>query len=85
MAKKKAQPPKSVNGEDKPVTLKDLLDPAVLSKLKEQATAMKQEEEKRQEEARKRVEDERRQEQKRLEGNFEYLLNNSKQDWKKFK
>ncbi|ANS77274.1 hypothetical protein AWM70_15675 [Paenibacillus yonginensis] len=84
---KKNQGARPVAGreDNQAATLKDLLNPAVVSKLKEQAAEMKREEETRKEEERKRAEEARKQEQKRLESSFEYLLNNSSQDWKKFK
>lgn len=84
MAKRKPQPAQQAH-DDKPATLKDLLNPEIVGKLKEQASEMKREEEQRKEEIRKQAETARKQEQKRLESNFEYLLNNSTQDWKKFK
>lgn len=71
--------------EDKPTTLKDLLNPQILEKLKQQSDQMKAEEEQRKEEQRKQVEDARKVEKKRLENDFEHLLNNSSVDWKKFK
>lgn len=71
--------------EDKPATLKDLLRPEVLSKLKAQSDGMKAEEAKRKEDIRKAAEDARKAEQKRLENDFEHLLNNSSTDWKKYK
>ncbi|WP_223067745.1 YqkE family protein [Paenibacillus caui] len=83
MAKRKGQEQKSL--QDKPATLKDLLNPEIVGKLKEQAAEMKQAEEKRKEELREQAEEARRKERKRLENDFEYLLNNSSQDWKKFK
>lgn len=87
MAKNKGQRPQrqSEQAQDKPATLRDMLNPEVLDKLKQQAASLKQEEAERQEASRKQVEEERRAERKRLENDFEYLLNNTKQDWKKFK
>ncbi|GMK42753.1 hypothetical protein PCCS19_58130 [Paenibacillus sp. CCS19] len=70
---------------DKPATLKDLLGADVLSKLKQQQEQLKADEAQRQEAERVRVETERKAEQKRLDNDFEYLLNNSKLDWKKHK
>lgn len=84
MGKRKTNEPQPVR-DDKPATLKDLLNPDIVGKLKEQASAMKREEEQRKEEVRKQAETARKQEQKRLESDFEYLLNHSPQDWKKFK
>ncbi|MDF2923443.1 MAG: hypothetical protein K0R57_2357 [Paenibacillaceae bacterium] len=74
----------SDNG-DKPATLKDLLNADIVSKLKAQADEMKAAEEARKQAQRKQEEEARRAEQKRLENDFEYLLNNSKQDWRKHK
>jgi hypothetical protein len=70
---------------DKPATLKDLLGSDVLSKLKQQQEQLKADEDKRREEERIRIEEARKAEQKRLDNDFEYLLNNSKMDWKKHK
>ncbi|MFK7694263.1 YqkE family protein [Paenibacillus sp. HJGM_3] len=71
--------------DDNRSTLKDLLNPDVVNKLKAQADSMKAEEAKKAEERRKAAEEARKAEQKRLENDFEYLLNNSKTDWKSFK
>lgn len=86
MAKKKRPPaaPKPAS-PDKPSTLKDLLSPEVVDRLKAQAAELKTQEEKRKEESRKQAEEDRKLEQKRLESNFEYLLENSSQDWRKYK
>ncbi len=46
---------------------------------------MKAAEARQKEEERKQAEEAKKAEQKRLEGNFEYLLENSSMDWKKFK
>jgi hypothetical protein len=70
---------------DKPATLMDLLGSDVLSKLKQQQEQLKANEDKRREEERIRIEEARKVEQKRLDNDFEYLLNNSKMDWKKHK
>jgi len=70
---------------DRPVTLKDRLGSETLEKLKQQAEALKQEEERRQETKRKEAEAAREAERKRKEQDFEYLLNNTALDWKKFK
>lgn len=86
MAKKNRQAkpaPAAVN--DTPATLKDLLDPEVLQKLKAQADALKQDEANRKLEQRKTEEEARKAEQKRRDNDFEYLLENTKMDWKKFK
>ncbi|MDF2671467.1 MAG: hypothetical protein K0R67_3773 [Paenibacillus sp.] len=71
--------------EDKPATLKDLINPEVFNKLKAQADGMKADEAKRKEDVRKATEEARKAEQKRLENDFEHLLNNSSSDWKKYK
>lgn len=70
---------------DAPATLKDLLSSDVLSKLKAQSDALKAEEQDKKEAARKAAEDQRKAEQKRLENDFAHLLENSNQDWHKFK
>ncbi|WP_219837384.1 YqkE family protein [Paenibacillus sp. R14(2021)] len=66
--------------EEKPATLKDLLRPDILDKLKATAQDLKSAEEKRKEDLRKQEEAARAAEQKRLDNDFEYLLNNSKID-----
>lgn len=77
--------PKS-ESDDKATTLKDLLKPEVLSKLKAQADGMKAEEAKRKEDIRIAADEARRAELKRLENDFEHLLNNSNgKDWSKYK
>ncbi|MFM9276520.1 YqkE family protein [Paenibacillus jiagnxiensis] len=85
MAKKRKPAAPAQAPQDKPATLKDLLSSEVLDKLKAQANEAKAEQEKRQEEERTRVIEARKAEQKRLENDFEYLLNNSSLDWKKHK
>lgn len=86
MAKKKKIPttprPAATDG---PATLKDLLSNDVLGKLKAQSDALKAEENDRKEAARKEIEDQRKAEQKRLENDFAHLLENSNQDWQKYK
>ncbi|WP_159884127.1 YqkE family protein [Paenibacillus puerhi] len=86
MAKKKgrhtAEAPAAV---DKPATLKDLLNPDIVNKLKAQADSMKADEQQRREAQRKQEEEARKAEKKRLENDFEYLLNNSSADWKQHK
>lgn len=84
-AKKKRANAPAPPASDKPATLKDLLGAETVAKLKAQAEALKAEEAKRLEERRQREKEERLAEQKRLENDFEYLLNNSRSDWKKFK
>lgn len=86
MGKKKRQPPAPrQSAEEKPATLKDLLSQDVLQKLKAQAEDLKVEEARRAEQRREEAEKARKAEQKRLENNFEYLLENSDMNWKKFK
>jgi hypothetical protein len=70
---------------DKPATLKDALSPDILQKLKTQTEELKANELVKKEEARKLAEEKRKQEQKKLENDFDYLLNNSSMDWRKFK
>ncbi|SFI34512.1 Protein of unknown function [Paenibacillus sp. UNC496MF] len=87
MAKKDKYRPASAQSnaqakEEKAATLKDLLRPDVLDKLKATAQDLKSAEEKRQEDLRKQQEEARKAEQKRLDNDFEYLLNNSKMDWR---
>lgn len=86
MAKKKrpqaAQKPAI---DEKSATLKDLLSPEVLNKLKAQANELKAEEAQHKEKLKKQAEEARKAEQKALENNFEHLLQNSKLDWRKYK
>lgn len=70
---------------DKSITLKDLLSSDVLNKLKVQAEELKLEENNRKELERQKSEEVQRTEQKKLDNNFEYLLNNSGLDWRKYK
>ncbi|MDQ1912492.1 YqkE family protein [Paenibacillus sp. GD4] len=87
MAKKRnsttAPAPKAA--QEKQATLQDLLSRDMVDKLKAQANEMKAEEAKQKEEARKRAAEAQKAEQKRLDNDFEHLLNNSKMDWKQFK
>ncbi|WP_322907721.1 YqkE family protein [Paenibacillus campi] len=86
MAKKnKASARPAVTAHDKPATLKDMLSADVLDKLKAQATELREQEYERQEQQRRQAEEERRTEQKRRDNDFAYLLDHSKQDWKKYK
>lgn len=71
--------------EAKPSTLKDMLNPDMLAKLQAQSAELKEQERVTQENKRNAEIDRRAREQKELENNFEYLLNNSKMDWKQFK
>lgn len=90
MAKKKtiyrpaASKSASASADNAP-TLKDLLSPEIVGKLKAQADEMKQEEANRKEAQRKQAEEARQAEKKRLESDFSHLLENSSLDWKKFK
>lgn len=83
--KKKYTPSPNAASQDKPATLKDLLSPDVLSRLKAQADELSAAEERRKEEQRKQEEEARKAEQKRLDNDFEHLLNNSSPDWRKYK
>jgi hypothetical protein len=69
----------------KATTLKDLLNPDVLAKLTATSNEMKEQERVQQDQKRQAEVDRRTKEKKALESNFEYLLNNSKMDWKNFK
>lgn len=71
--------------QEQGTTLKDLLSADVLQKLKQQFDEMKAADEQRKQEARAQAEEARKKEQKRLESDMGYLLENSKQDWRKFK
>ena len=79
-----AQGPDREQGE-KPVTLKDMLGADTLAKLKLQAETLKQEEVRQKEAKRQEAEAAREAERKRREQDFEYLLNESSLDWKKYK
>ncbi|AZK46134.1 YqkE family protein [Paenibacillus lentus] len=85
MAKRRNAKPTAATAGDKPTTLKDLLGADTISKLKEQAEGLRREEEERKAAARKQAEEARKAEQKRLENDFEHLLNNSDMDWHKYK
>ncbi|MDT3425975.1 outer membrane murein-binding lipoprotein Lpp [Paenibacillus forsythiae] len=86
MGKKKKLPsPPRANKEEAPATLKDLLSSEVLNKLKAQADELKNEEKDRKEAERKAAEEARKVEQKRLDNDFAHLLENSSQDWRKYK
>ncbi|MFD2612269.1 YqkE family protein [Paenibacillus gansuensis] len=87
MGKKKHQREQSAKpaDADKPATLKDLLGKDVLDRLKQHSDAWKEEESRAKEEKRLKEEAAKKAEQKRLENDFEYLLSNSKTDWRKFK
>lgn len=87
MAKKRPHgaPAQAPAASDKPATLKDLLNPETVNKLKAQADEMKAEEAKRKEDERKRAEEARKAEQKRLDNDFGHLLEQSGLDWRKYK
>ena len=72
-------------GSESASTLKDLLDPDVLAKLKNQAAEMKVEEEKAKEAVRKKAEAARKAEQERLDNDFSHLLGKSDPNWRNFK
>ncbi len=85
MKKKPHYTPKPATNQDKPATLKDLLNPEIIKKLQAQADEMKAAEAAEQKNVRKRAEEAVKAEQKRLENDFGYLLENSKLDWRKNK
>ncbi|MBP1988773.1 YqkE family protein [Paenibacillus eucommiae] len=85
MAKRKNPPAPKPASQDQPATLKDLLSPEILGKLKAQADELKAVENKKTELIRTQAEEARKAEQKRLENDFEHLLNNSNLDWRKNK
>jgi hypothetical protein len=66
-------------------TLKDMLAPELLQQLQSAKHKWQAEEERRAEQLRRQAAERRKQEQEQLENNFEYLLNQSDLDWKKFK
>jgi hypothetical protein len=76
---------KNKNSQDTPATLKDLLSQDVVDKLTKQADELKLIEENHKEEVRKQAQEIRAAEQKRLENDFEHLLNNNNLDWRKYK
>lgn len=83
--KKKTKMTPSHTNQEKPATLKDLLNPEIIQKLKAQADEMKAVEVAKQEKVRLQAEEAKKAEQKRLENDFEYLLKNSNMDWRKNK
>ncbi|MCM3630916.1 YqkE family protein [Paenibacillus glycanilyticus] len=90
MAKKKRPAAPSHRGstssqQEQGPTLKDMLSADVLQKLKAQSDEMKAAEEQKKQKARVEAEEARKKEQKRLENDMNYLLENSKQDWRKYK
>ena len=85
MAKPRKPASPSPAPAEKPATLKHMLNPSVLEKLKAAGDELKAAEEKRKEEIRTREEEARKAEQKRLDNDFGHLLANSKLDWRKHK
>lgn len=86
MAKKKRTSPlPRTESTDKPATLKDMLDPQVLAKLKATTESLKANESDRLEKERQEREAARKAEQKLRDNDFEYLLEHSEMDWKKYK
>lgn len=83
--KRKFAPAPKPFPQDKPATLKDILSPELLSKLKAQATELKAEEERVKDETKREAEGLQKAEQKRLDNDFEYLLNKSMPSPKKRK
>jgi len=80
----RTRPAASVEPTDKPATLKDLLGTDTVSKLKQHAEMLKQQEAEQRERQRAEAEEARKAELKRKENDFEYLLNHSRVDGKKF-
>ncbi|PZD94556.1 DUF3886 domain-containing protein [Paenibacillus sambharensis] len=85
MAKKKHGADSQRPSGDKPATLKDLLSADTINQLKAQADRLQAQADQQKQEALKAAEEAKKAEQKRLENDFEYLLNNSKLDWKSHK
>ncbi|WP_054956467.1 YqkE family protein [Paenibacillus dakarensis] len=86
MAKKKGKTPvREQERVDRPATLKDMLNPEVIERLKAQADSLKADEAKRLEQERLKREEAKKAEQKRLDNDFEHLLKNSSMDWHKYK
>jgi hypothetical protein len=83
--KQRSRTSAGIDQADKPVTLKEMLGSETVAKLKQHAEALKQEEAERQEKKRIEAEAELKAQQKIKENDFEYLLNQSGMDWKKFK
>lgn len=75
--KRKSAPAQKPISQDMPATLKDLLSPEILSKLKSQATELEAEETRILDEKKKRAEELKKAEQNRLDNDFGYLLNKS--------
>ncbi|WP_439647761.1 YqkE family protein [Collibacillus ludicampi] len=75
----------SSHDTEKKHTLADALSASVLQKLKQTKEELEAEEARKKEELRKQEEERQRLEKKRLENDFQYLLENSNLDWRKFK
>jgi len=83
--KKKSAPALKSTVQDQPATLKDLLNPDTINRLKAQSEELKAAEERSKEERRLQAEQERKAEQHRRDNDFEHLLNDSSLDWRKYK
>ncbi|MGG3470866.1 YqkE family protein [Neobacillus pocheonensis] len=71
------------NATDKPVTLKDMINPDLIKQLKDQQDQLKAEEDRKKQEEEERKREERRLKEKNK--SFEELLNESGMNWKEFK
>lgn len=81
-SKKPTQPLKQTS-QEKPSTLKDMLDPDTLAKLHATGKDLKQQEaKKKEEEKQKKIEEQKRREKNK---SFAELLEESKLDWKQYK
>ncbi|MCM3632987.1 MULTISPECIES: YqkE family protein [Paenibacillus] len=81
----KAARPASQDTVASGASLKELLNADTLAKLKAQSEAMEQNEKQRREEEAARKAEAERAERKRLENDFNYLLENSDPNWSKYK
>ncbi|NRD80651.1 YqkE family protein [Bacillus sp. BRMEA1] len=80
---KKRQPASKPKKDDSPLTLKDMMNPAIIKQLKEQQEQLLVEENRK-----KEAEEQRKREERKLKEKnktFEELLNESDMNWKKFK
>ncbi|MGP7816153.1 YqkE family protein [Niallia sp. 01092] len=80
---KKQRKPVTKNQQDKPTTLKDLLNDQLMKQLQDKKQALKAEEQ-----VKQKAEEERMKEEKRLKEknkSFEELLNENPLNWKEFK
>ncbi|MCM3566713.1 YqkE family protein [Neobacillus mesonae] len=80
---KKKQHKPTTKKDDSSLTLKDMINPDLIKKLKDQQNELKVEEEKRKEQEEQRKREERRLKEKNK--SFEELLNESSMNWKEFK